>query len=173
MPTSGAPKWCIQTRLTSTRAVSGLSRSSDRAGQLEPAAAVAGTACGRRPRATARNRRGTAAPGLFGLPRTEDLRARSGVGRSSRTIARGGAPGPVARQVSTALFELLELRLRRPVGQERQVVDRVRRHVRAGRRGRGRPGGAPRRPGRAGAVGVRPVQRGRGGRLLPDAARPR
>ena len=33
------PKWCIQTRLTITRAVSGLSFAGDRLGQLQPAAA--------------------------------------------------------------------------------------------------------------------------------------
>ena len=87
--TIGSPKWCIQTRLTMTRAVSGFSGAviacarSSRPLPWEN---------GRRPRParTLRNCRGTRSPGCDGLPRTK-MRGSYSSSASKSTIARGGA----------------------------------------------------------------------------------
>ena len=98
--TRGVPKWCIQTRLTRARAVSGLSRQAiARASSSRPLPSRNGFRSA--PDSTARNRRGTGSPRLLGLPRRK-TRGSTGVGASSRLIARGGAPGPVVSHFCTA-----------------------------------------------------------------------
>ena len=75
------PKWCIQTRLTMTRAVSGFSFDDDLPGQFQPAAAV--------PKGLSlriddlRNCRGTASPSRLGWPRS-NIRGSYGRGESSK-----------------------------------------------------------------------------------------
>ena len=68
--TRGSPKWCIQTRLTMTRLVSGLSGGRDRASEIEPSAAM-GEGRGVFAGEERRNRRGTRSPGWEGFPRTK------------------------------------------------------------------------------------------------------
>ena len=71
--TKGVPRWCIQTRLTRARAVSGLSGlAMARASSSRPLPSTNGFRS--TPLNTARNRRGTGSPRLLGLPRTEDTR---------------------------------------------------------------------------------------------------
>ena len=74
--TSPAPKWCIQTRLTITRAVSGLAGSAIAwASSSRPLPSANGLRSS--PARTARNCRGTSAPCVAGLPRWKTR----GVGR--------------------------------------------------------------------------------------------
>ena len=98
--TRPSPKWCSQTRLTITRAVSGLS-------WLAIAWASSSRPLPLRERLAASRRRGptgTAAapprPGCRGC-RGRRRAGRAGSGASSSTIARGGAPGLLAPNSST------------------------------------------------------------------------
>src|SRR5438309_6059830 len=66
--TCALPIWCIQTRLTQTRAVSGLAGSTiARAISRRPLPVENGL--GFCPEVTERNRRGTSSPGFAGFPR--------------------------------------------------------------------------------------------------------
>ena len=90
--TSGSPKWCIHSRLTITRRVSGFSGEDDGPRQLQPPAAVVQTAAANRPPAPA----GTAAAPH--CPAGPDCHAPapaapSALALSTTTIARGGANG--------------------------------------------------------------------------------
>ena len=101
------PKWCSQTRLTMTRAVSGLSLlAMARASSSRPLPSVNGLRGS--PASTSRNCRGTAGPRLFGLPRRKTSGC-TGCGASASTIACGGAPGCVALCFSTLLLQLAQL----------------------------------------------------------------
>ena len=119
--TRGVPKWCIQTRLTSTRAVSGIVAVDDGPGQLEPAGAFA-------ERSRIRVRPGVPADAA-GRPRPGcwDCRAGTREARREWRVFQADGPGRCAgalgQPVLDGLAELLELRLRRAVGQERQVAE--------------------------------------------------
>ena len=93
-----SPKWCFQSRLTSTRAVSGLRRVDHPPGQLEPAAARGRARAGRAPPMTSRNRRGTTSPRVFGAAPDVDLLVLAGpVGdRQGQGRRRGSAASIVA-----------------------------------------------------------------------------
>ena len=89
--TNGRSKWCIQMRLTITRAVSGLSLLAMAwANSRRPLPCVNGR---RSPsESTHSSRRGTRSPRRLGLPRLK-ITGSTGLSRSTRTIARIGAPG--------------------------------------------------------------------------------
>ena len=87
--TSGSPKWCIQTRLTMTRPVSGLSAAvMARARSSRPLPWANGVGCS--PARMRRNCRGTRSPGWDGIAADEDAR----VVRLGRVVQR---PSPAAR----------------------------------------------------------------------------
>ena len=128
--TSGEPKWCIQTRLTSTRAVSGFFRSTmARASSSlpEPCWKGSGFTLAR----SAGSLRGTGSPRLLGFPR-RNTRGSTGSGRILQADGPGRRAWALDQPVLNGVAELLELRLRGSVGQERQVAEGSHRQVRRG-----------------------------------------
>ena len=158
-----------QTRLTSTRAVSGLS------GRRSPGPAPAGrcrrgTACGPARPGTSRNCRGTAAPEVVRVAAEEDARLdrrrRRRPGPSPAAARRGRRPATV----STALRSSCSFALRRAgraAGRGRRKSPTARS---AGSRVRGR---RPRRPPRAGSARSRSPTRRRASGPYPAEPRPR
>ena len=162
--TSGAPKWCIQTRLTITRAVSGLFGSTIAlASSSRPLPSRNGLRSD--PASTAGNCRGTASPRLCGLPRRK-TRGSTGCGRSSSDHRPRGGPGAarpplldgLRSSFSSACDARSGSRSRSPIG----FIGTF-----GGRPGRGTPAGAPPGPGRA-TGRARSRSHGAAGVLLPD-----
>ena len=97
--TRPAPKWCCQTRLTMTRAVSGFEGSTiARANSNRPLPWTNGFRS--RGVIADKNWRGTVSPNRCGLPRTKTRGSK--VSPSLSTIARGGDPGPPISHCSTS-----------------------------------------------------------------------
>ena len=165
--TRPAPKWWSQIRLTITRARQRVVGAGDRAGQLEPAAALRRTACARRrargPEELPRDR----LAGPAGVAAEEDVRVdRARARRSAPSPAAGGRGGSrPARSIFFSIASIFSRSARFEDAVEAVGRDRPAHRRRAGRR---RPRAGSRIAGADGGVGgVRPSRPARSSVAVP------